>query len=45
MISIGDPNAEPTEATVSDFCEICNLRHLIKDKNCYRNPTEPTCVD
>lgn len=45
FILIDDPNAEPTEATVSNVCEICNLRHLIKDKKCYRNPTEPTCID
>ena len=43
---IGDLNAEPTEAAVSDFCEICNLRkHLIKDKTCFKNSTKPTCID
>ena len=42
---IGDLNAEPTEATVSDFYEIYNLKHLIKDKTCFKNPTKPTCID
>ena len=42
---IGDLNAEPTEAAVSDFCEICNLKRLIKDKTCFKNPTKPTCID
>ena len=42
---IGDLNAEPTEATVSDFCEIYNLKHLIKDKTCFNSPTKPTCID
>ena len=42
---IGGLNAEPTEATVSDFCEIYNLKHLIKDKTCFKNPTKPTCID
>ena len=42
---IGDLNAEPTEAAVSDFCEIYNLKHLIKDKTCFKNPTKPTCID
>ena len=42
---IGDINAEPTEATVSDFCKIYNLKHLIKDKTCFKNPTKPTCID
>ena len=42
---IGDLNAEPTEAAVSDFCEIYNLKHLTKDKTCFKNPTKPTCID
>ena len=42
---IGDLNAEPTEATVSDFCEIYNLKHLIKDKKYYKIPTKPTSID
>ena len=29
---IGDLNAEPTEAAVSDICEIYNLKHLTNDK-------------
>ena len=33
---IGDLNAEPAEATVSDFCEIYNLKHLIKNKTCLK---------
>ena len=42
---IVDLNAETTEAAVSDFCEICNLKHLIKDKTCFKDPTKPTCID
>ena len=42
---ISDLNAESTEATVSDFCEIYNLKHFIKDKTCFKNPTKPTCID
>ena len=42
---MGDLNAETTEANVSDFCEIYNLKHLIKDKTCFKNPTKPTCID
>ena len=36
-------NAEPAESAVSDFCEIYNLKHLIKDETCFKNPTKPTC--
>ena len=42
---IGDLNVEPTEADVSDFCEIYILKHLIKDKTCFKIPTKPTCID
>ena len=41
---MGDLNAEPTEAVVSGFCEIYNLKNLIKDKTCFKNPTKPTCI-
>ena len=41
---IGDLNGEPTEAAVSDCYEIYNLKHLIKDKICFKNPTKPTCI-
>ena len=42
---MGDLNAEPTEAVVSDFCEIYNLKHSIKEKTCFKNSTKPTCID
>ena len=44
-MSTADLNAEASEATVSDFCEIYNLKHLIKDKTCFKNPTKLTCID
>ena len=42
---IGDLNAELTEAAVSNFWEIYSLKHLIKDKTRFKNPTNPTCID
>ena len=38
---IGDLKAEPTETTSFQFL----LKHLIKDKTCFKNPTKPTCID
>ena len=29
----------------SDFCEIYILKHLIKDKTCFKNSTKPNCID
>ena len=37
-------NAE-AEATVSDFCEIYNLKHLKMGKTCFKIPTKPTCIE
>ena len=42
---MGDLNAEPTEAAISDFCEIYNLKHLIKEKPCFKNPAKPSSID
>ena len=39
---IGDFNAEPTEVTAFDLCIIYNLKNLIKDITCFKNPTNPT---
>ena len=41
----GDLNTEPTEDTISDFCEIYNLKPLIKGKTCFKKPTKRTCID
>ena len=41
---IGDLNAGRTKATISDFCEIYNIKHLIEVKTCFKNPTKPTCL-
>ena len=42
---ISDLNAKQAEGTISDFCKIYNLKHLIKDKTCFKNPIKPTCID
>ena len=42
---IGDLNAEPSEATIFDFCIIYNLKNSIKSKTCFKNPTKPTWID
>ena len=42
---MGDLNVKPTEAIVSDFCEIYNLKHTIKEKTCFKNSTKPVCID
>ena len=42
---MGDFNAEPNEPAISDFCEIYNSKNIIKEKICFKNPENPTCID
>ena len=30
---------------MSDFCELFNLKNLVKDPTCYKNPENPSCID
>ena len=36
---------EIEEANMKSFCENCNLKSLIKQPTCYKNPNKPTCID
>ena len=42
FVILGDFNAEPT---TTNFCEIYNLKSIIKDKACFNYPSAPTCID
>ena len=42
---MGDFNSEPNEPAISDFCEIYNTKNIIKEKTCFKNPENPTCID
>ena len=44
IMLVGDFNAEPGD-TVSDFCEIYNLKNKIKKKTCFKNPNNLICID
>ena len=45
IILMGDFNAEPADTVVSDFCEIYNLKNIIREKTCFKNPNNPSCID
>ena len=45
FILLGDPNSEPTESAVRNFCEICSYKNLIKDNTCFKNPLKPSWID
>ena len=45
FILLGDLNAEPSEQTVSDFCQIYDCNNIIKENTCFKNPENPSCID
>lgn len=28
-----------------DFCNICDLKNLVKEPTCFENPDKPSCID
>ena len=45
IILMDDFNAEPPDTVVSDFCEIYNLKNVIREKVCFKNPNNPCCIN
>ena len=45
FILMGDFNAEPNDANMKDFCQIYSCKNIVKDKTCFKNPINPTCID
>ena len=45
LVLLGDFNAEPEEESISEFLNLCNLKNLVKQNTCFKNPDKPTCID
>ena len=45
ILLIGDFNMEPNEEKMSEFMNIYNLKNLVNEKTCFKNPENPTCID
>ena len=45
ILTLCDFNVEIVEANMKSFCENYNLKSLIKQTTCYKNPNKPTCID
>ena len=45
FIIIGDFNSEPTEKFLDDFFNTYDLKNLIREATCYKNPDNPSCID
>ena len=45
IILLGDFNVEVEEKNMSEFMNLYNLRNLVKQKTCFKNPENPSCID
>ena len=42
---LGDFNVEPEDESISEFLNLYNLRYLVKQNTCFKNPDKPRCID
>ena len=45
FIILGDFNSETSENAMSEFCDTYNLKILIKEPTCFKNPVNPSSID
>ena len=45
LIIVGDFNVCVDEISMSGFCDTFDLKSLIKDTTCYKNPENPSSID
>ena len=45
IILLGDFNIEVKEKNISGFMSTYNLKSLVKQKICFKNPDNPSCID
>ena len=45
FILLEDFNAEHDEESISEFLNLYNLKNLVKQNTCFKNPDKLTCID
>ena len=45
LLVIGDFNSEISEEAMNDFSQMYNLKNLIKEPTCFKNPNNPSSID
>ena len=45
FILMSDFNVEPNDAPIKNFSQIYGCKNIVKDKTCFKNPRNPTCID
>ena len=42
---MGNFNSEMSETSMNSFCNLYNLKCLVQEPTCYKNPERPSCID
>ena len=42
-ILLGDFNTEPEEKSIAELFYLYNLKNLVQQNTCFKNPDKPTC--
>ena len=45
IILIGDFNAVSSDIALREFCSMYNLKNIITEQTCYKNPDNPSSID
>ena len=45
ILLLGYFYSEFSEPCLNDFCDIYNLKNLVKEPTCFKNPDNPSCID
>ena len=45
ILLLRDFHSESSDPWLNDFCDIYNLKNLVKEPTCYKNPDNPSCID
>ena len=45
ILFLEDFNSERLENYLNNFCNVYNLRNIVKEPTCFKNPDNPSCKD
>ena len=44
-LCIGDFNLETSDTALTDFCDLCKMKNLVREPTCFKNPNNSSCID
>ena len=45
FLILGDFNSQVSEQHMKEFCELYDLKNLMKEPRCFKNPNNPSSID